>query len=431
MDTIRIDDITKKRLLKGLSTLLNQKESFIDNHYNWCISTPKDNIIVSISKEELDEELKYIKANLSFEDNYCINNIDTKMFEKIVQSFDKYNDIHVEYRGIPLDIRRASKHVIVAYICYMGSKYPKVAVDLDISMNINGLDDFIALIDIKSIQTVEVLDRTLKNDLANLVLYSLARKHKIYYIDFISRITIKEGYSEGFEEYNDLIESYIYRKEPLRYYLQAFSFGHPLMQYLAFYHVIEFFLGGIQEQQAIKLIDDELKDSTWNNDTDHRKQIYKIVKAKCLRNREIDLLHDCLASYLTNEKVPSLFDRIEELFPGSEDYYSNYKVSFATSEETRIARIAKSSSADKEYGVLIDRLAKRIYKTRNFFVHSKEGEEKQYRYEPFEHDELIEKELPLVQSVAEVFLEANRRKRRHFNLLDYAVASKLKTDKKL
>lgn len=75
-----------------------------------------------------------------------------------------------------------------------------------------------------------------------------------------------------------------------------------------------------------------------------------------------------------------------------------------------------------EYEITVVRIAARIYKTRNFFVNSKDDDSKGlYRYEPFEHDIFIERELPLIQAVAEAFLEANRQSRNYYSLLDFSV----------
>ena len=47
-------------------------------------------------------------------------------------------------------------------------------------------------------------------------------------------------------------------------------------------------------------------------------------------------------------------------------------------------------------------LARRIYKTRNSIVHSKEGARR--KYVPFEHDRVLVKEVPLVRFVAELII---------------------------
>ena len=48
-------------------------------------------------------------------------------------------------------------------------------------------------------------------------------------------------------------------------------------------------------------------------------------------------------------------------------------------------------------------LAKRIYETRNALVHSKSGQNDKL-YKPLKHKEVLRKELPLVQVVAEMVI---------------------------
>jgi len=51
---------------------------------------------------------------------------------------------------------------------------------------------------------------------------------------------------------------------------------------------------------------------------------------------------------------------------------------------------------------VIRSLAKRIYKTRNAIVHSKEGE--QAKYIPFDHDNELAREMPILRFIAETVM---------------------------
>ena len=67
----------------------------------------------------------------------------------------------------------------------------------------------------------------------------------------------------------------------------------------------------------------------------------------------------------------------------------------------------------------MEKIVKRIYSIRNFFVHSKEADEKHSNenYIPFEHDSLFEKEIALIRSLSEMFIEADAVTRHYTNVL--------------
>lgn len=416
METIKPEYITRNNLLCGIDTLFSTTFCFENGAYVWCIENSGNILRVSIPKDEIDKTLEYVKKNVYFNDDFCLNDKETKQFEKIVQSLYGDKEIQIQSKNNTLNIKHASQSAILAFLCYVGNKHPTIKTSCIFSHDVNRFDELCSLIDLRSIQTKEILQNT-KSDLANVILYLLAKKHGIYYIDTVCELTIRDIKETEIIIFNDVIESYRYRKEPLRFYLQAFSFTHPMMRYLAFYHVVEFFLGNIQEQRAIKIINNELQNESWKNDTDHRKKIYKKINEICLRRAEVDQLHDCFESFLSEDKISSLFDRIDTLQSGSEVYYSENKVFFATAEETRIARNQTRTNKKTGYEITIDRITLRIYKTRNYFIHSKDDNNKGlYRYEPFEHDSYIERELPLIQAIAEVFLEANRQSRNYNTL---------------
>lgn len=418
MDTINLECITRNNLLHGLDYIFGASSRDDKVTYIWEFTDSGKDIKVSVPKKEIDEELEYIRNNISFDDDFCMFNRSIKKLEKIVQPLNSNKTIIATHKLNPVSIEHSSSETIIAFLCYLGKKKPTIEISWNAPYIVNGLKDLCSMIDLRSIQTTETIPKA-KNDLTNVILYLLAKKHSVHYIDTICKLSIREPIDDETIEYDDLIESYRYRKEPLRFYLQAFSFSHPMMRYLAFYHVIEFFLGTIQEQNAIQIINDELENESWKNDSDHRRKIYKKINEICLRRTEIDQLNDCLESYIPESKISKLFDRISELSPGSENYYAENKASFATAEETRISRNQTRTKNKTEYGITINRIATRIYKTRNYFVHSKDDDSKGlYRYEPFEHDVFIEQEMPLIQSVAEAFLEANRQIRKYYSLLD-------------
>ena len=87
--------------------------------------------------------------------------------------------------------------------------------------------------------------------------------------------------------------------------------------------------------------------------------------------------------------LENLVTSIKELDPELITYYSSKKVGFSQG----------SSINFKDEKSAFGNLANRIYKTRNAVIHSKAYEEE--RYIPFEHENQLLKEIPLIQLIAE------------------------------
>lgn len=85
-----------------------------------------------------------------------------------------------------------------------------------------------------------------------------------------------------------------------------------------------------------------------------------------------------------------LLDRLRSYDPSLIDYYRNTVVNFSEGIQVDLENRTSSTS---------DILAKRIYRTRNSIVHSKEGEKR--KYVPFEHDKILIREVPLLRFIAE------------------------------
>ncbi|WP_028520043.1 hypothetical protein [Ruminococcus flavefaciens] len=91
--------------------------------------------------------------------------------------------------------------------------------------------------------------------------------------------------------------------------------------------------------------------------------------------------------------VEELKNKLEEISDSLSTYYQNTKVNFAK---------APTITWNNPDGV-ITLLAKRIYFTRNALVHSKSGKNSE-RYRPYKDDSELQKELPLIKSIAEMII---------------------------
>jgi len=442
MEKITSEAISKKKLLKGLNALFCCEEIYEKGTYSWHVENSNGKISVSLPDKELSSIIKEIKESVVFDDDFCMYNSQNSLFEKILQPLTDNKDVEISTNLHHIQIKQASLPAIISYICYIGMRASETKINGDIqllfssSLELKSVVQFSSAIKLKSVQIQKQLPHPYKseNDLSNMLLYNLAKKHHRYYIDTIRSIELEINTDTEKIQYEDVFTPYRLRKEPLQFYLQAFTFKHPMMQYLALYHVIEFFFGNIQEQRITKIIEEALHDEDWKNDATHRKQLYKEIKPFCSKLSEQEQLTHCLELFIPRSKLSQLFVRINEIWTDGTEYYSNFKASFATKEDTLIKELTIDESAvsildeekykthlegvSAEYKSVISRISKRVYRTRNYFVHSKDEdkEEETFRYIPFEDDHYIKNELPLVQAIAEMFLEANVQNRNYNRL---------------
>ena len=94
--------------------------------------------------------------------------------------------------------------------------------------------------------------------------------------------------------------------------------------------------------------------------------------------------------------IDELKDRLEFISASSIDYYKSNEVTFSKGSKVDLL------SSDEE--LIYKNLKNRIYKTRNSIVHNKlneDNEDENLIYNPFEHEEELKKEIPLMRAIAE------------------------------
>ena len=87
----------------------------------------------------------------------------------------------------------------------------------------------------------------------------------------------------------------------------------------------------------------------------------------------------------------ALRDQLQGIQSNLPEYYASNQVSFSGGDVVDLA-------GDESRGVF-EALSRRVYKTRNSVVHSKESGRP--RYQPFRHDRELAQELPLMRILAE------------------------------
>lgn len=189
----------------------------------------------------------------------------------------------------------------------------------------------------------------------------------------------------------------IYKSAILDQYSIAMANDDPMMQFIAYYHVLEYFFKIIITKRAKKSIDkvECLKDSSEEN-AKLKREIFR--KLSCdfknfLRASEADSLLMTLENYISIDELKA---RLEFISASSIDHYKSSKVSFSNGSKVDLL------SGNEE--LIFKNLRDRIYKTRNSIVHNKaneDNEDENFIYNPFENEEELKKEIPLMRAIAE------------------------------
>lgn len=321
----------------------------------------------------------------------------------------------ISERGYEMTLSKASIYYVYALLCYIGSEE---AVDLDIDffhinrsvrMNeVNTIEDLADGMHILTARIVGPIEHT-QHELAKMMqtyLFNIAYNRDVVFIltNFKEetrrrRFTRREGQLFPYKSYNN---------ELTTYYYQGLSTDIPFTQYLAFYHVAEFFFQIIAEQDAFQEIEDYITRPSFSP---HRKEdiraFYNKIKKKMREQKEDGLWDEktglllCLKKYVKD--INTLKNSISAIDPNAIDYYEKEKVPFAS--EGGIINFGDNEEA------IYATIRNRVYAVRNAIVHSKEGEK--LKYEPFKHDKELLKEVPLIRAIAEEII-INSAKRLEF-----------------
>lgn len=188
-----------------------------------------------------------------------------------------------------------------------------------------------------------------------------------------------------------------YINDVIDYYRLAFSTTDPYIKFISFYHVMEYFYDEVFKKKIVADLTDKIThpDFSYKNE-DKVYEIATFVKNRMHMNDEsgqgdeLESLKFVLKEYVN---VEQLQDKLNQLDSQSVTFYQNNKVTFCK---------APAISWNDTEGVYTQ-IAKRIYFTRNSLIHSKSGKNRE-RYKPYKDENSLQKEIPLVRSVAEMII---------------------------
>lgn len=187
----------------------------------------------------------------------------------------------------------------------------------------------------------------------------------------------------------------IYIPDLIYHYQMAVSAESPPLEYLSYYHIAEHFFETIFHDDLIERVRQRITepDFSYRRKKDIKKLVDEVTRSLRIRNDQMvfseeEALRLTLKRFLDLEELLSSIKEYDEPLV---DYFRNHKVSFSGGDEVDLEH--------DEHDKVIRAIAKRVYKTRNAIVHSKESEKS--RYIPFRHDQELTQEVILLRFIAE------------------------------
>ncbi|TWJ25793.1 hypothetical protein JD76_05967 [Micromonospora endolithica] len=194
-----------------------------------------------------------------------------------------------------------------------------------------------------------------------------------------------------------------YINDLVHHYQLGVAADSAMLKYLSYYHVAEHWFENIFQDDLVEQVKGMITspDFSYRRKPDIKALIKKVSKAIQVRDEEL-IINEQIALRLTLERyvsLPRLIDDLQQFDPGLLNAYKQSPVGFSGGDAVDLRHPSQAE--------VIAALSRRIYKTRNSLVHSKEGAKG--RFIPFQHDAELSTEVPLMRFVAEQIILSTSR----------------------
>lgn len=405
---------TTENFISGLQTATNivveeqATKIILTRVFHDLDSSEEDRMVIGeIPITEITMVIAELETGYSYNDNLLST---AASFEVAVQAHDHMRSFAfrpdrsmytLSEHNYEFELSKASAKYILALLCYSSTN---PSFDLDIGPlrlyreeSVTSIEGFLELFRIFTVKISGVK----QNSTAEFkrMLYSYLFNISYNYHIALSVADFSENrraFRRRARRSGQLFPYKLYNQELTRYYYQAIATDMPFTQYLAFYHVAEFFFQSISEQDAFYEIESFITHPSFSPyKKEDIKRFYNMIKKKMREQRDDGVWNEktglilCLKKYMPD--LASLKLSIDAIDSSAIDYYKSTLVEFADDSK----KINFDETAEKIYKDICDR----VYSIRNAIVHSKEGD--RLRYEPFRHDKQLAKEIPLIRCIAE------------------------------
>ena len=395
--------------LRGLSsgTRINAKwdDEKIELYrcYNYDDSQPEETKIGELLTEELrileSEMVQYSYSSDLMLCSKCDAEVSVRQMNRRIPYRIEKLSLDISDHGYKFSISDASIRYFYALICHMGT-HPLMRIRIYVSSSGGEpISSFKQLVDLSDITTVKVTspyDRD-QEDFKQLIhsyLFNITYCNNITFM--INDHEMQRRFRSGIRRSGQLFPYRSYTHALTKYYQQATISDIPFTQYLAYYHVAEFFFQSISEHAVFSEIEELITHPSFSpRSEDSIKSFYEKIKKRMRDQRDDGVWNErnglllCLKEHVVD--LNRLKSSIHSQDASAIEYYKSALVEFASE--------SKCINFDESEELIYSNIRDRVYSIRNAIVHSKEGEK--MRYEPFIHDVHLSKEIPLIRGIAE------------------------------
>ncbi|ACK68284.1 hypothetical protein PCC8801_4362 [Rippkaea orientalis PCC 8801] len=185
-----------------------------------------------------------------------------------------------------------------------------------------------------------------------------------------------------------------FNADTIRFYQRGRSTRDPVIQFLSFYHVLEYYFVIVSDEQLYDKLSRKINDPKFVTDHTNLDRLIQDVKDHKAEMDETEMLKLVLNKYIEESE---LINFIKEYEKWSKDTIYSGK---AKTNETDI--FGKDININVKEGHIIGNVAKRIKTIRNTLVHSSDRYERNQRFIPTTyHESILCKEIPLIKYLAE------------------------------
>jgi len=180
-----------------------------------------------------------------------------------------------------------------------------------------------------------------------------------------------------------------YNKELTKFYRLGMSSYFPILKYLTFYQILEYFFIKVSDEELYNKLSYELKDPKFVPKEPHIAILVRIVEEHSKKLDETEMLKNVLKKFID-------FKGLKEFI---EIYEEKIREKIYTKSNEIFGEIVEVSLKENH---IFGNIAKIIKIIRNALVHSSDRYEGKKRYVPFsESTEIVEKHIPLLKFLAE------------------------------
>ena len=372
-------------------------------------SNDDDSIRIKLDKKEIEN---YIKLNSLYKKDHPTDCslMNDKYREVIIEYIDELSGLFHEEEeimigerdneGIYIRIGAATDNFMMCFLCNDNLfNYSEFNFYKESDESIKILDFFTRPLTI-SINNLNIIPEEnrirFSDDMFETCLFELA---------YFKEIGIKlckswnDFHPDLEEEDSDLEESQekesfqlpkvFYNKELTKFYRLGMSSYFPILKFLTFYQILEFFFIKVSDEELHNKLAYELKDPKFAPKEPHIIKLVRIVEDHSKKVDETEMLTNVLKKFIDFKGLKDFIENYEEKI--SEKIYTKKNEIFGEMVEV----ILKENH-------IFGNVAKIIKIIRNALVHSSDRYEGKKRYVPFsESTEIVEKHIPLLKFLAE------------------------------